>query len=368
MQALSTVSITESCDQSTLQRILLPRVQRQLDVQRVQQLVRYRLNRGSSFPFPPLVLAKIRDEPQLFVIDGQHRLEAVKILRMRHCVEERISALTYTLDSKAQMVQLYADINRGVRVPDYSAFSSEAREPAEQVAAQLKTTYTGIWSTCPKARRPFLSFTLAQEALAWLFSAVPDAGVAEVQEAIAAENERLRTICTTHSPTKALPDSPTPTMIAKADKHGCYLGLVRHDSESSHGYEWVGRVAESLGGPKLIEIRRSRRKAGVPKRVKILAWHRWVGEDVARTHCPCCGTTVISMADFEAGHIRSEKAGGAAIVDNILPICAGCNRSMGTVHMAEFVSKHFPQNLAKFTDRSYTAAGSSRSWLSRLTG
>ena len=368
MLAASVENMTISGDDPTVQDILLPRVQRQLDVQRVEELVLYRKARVPSFPFPPLVLARIRDEPHLFVIDGQHRLEALKILHSRHGMKEHISAMTYTLDSKSQMAQLYADINRGVPVPDYSAFSSEARAPAERVATYLKTLYTGIWTTSPKARRPFLSFTFAQEALAWLFSAVPAAEVAAVQRELVAENERLRVTCSGPAGPLCLADTPSLTMIAKARKHGCFLGLVKHDPETPHGYEWAGRVAESLGGPKLIKTRRSRRKVGVPKRVKILAWHRWVGEDVARTRCPCCCTAVISMADFEAGHITSEKSGGAATVDNILPICGGCNRSMGAAHMAEFVAKHFPQNLAKFTDRNYSTVDGSRGWLSRLTG
>ena len=49
--------------------------------------------------------------------------------------------------------------------------------------------------------------------------------------------------------------------------------------------------------------------------------------------------TTISMRHHHTGHILSEKYGGGTTVDNLRPICANGNLSMGTSNMADFVSK-----------------------------
>ena len=54
----------------------------------------------------------------------------------------------------------------------------------------------------------------------------------------------------------------------------------------------------------------------------------------------CCNTVEINQSNFEAGHIISEFNGGPITVDNILPICGTCNRSMGKTNMDEFISNH----------------------------
>ena len=32
-------------------------------------------------------------------------------------------------------------------------------------------------------------------------------------------------------------------------------------------------------------------------------------------------------------------------MDNLIPICNMCNRSMGTMNMKDYVDKHYPNNL-----------------------
>lgn len=78
------------------------------------------------------------------------------------------------------------------------------------------------------------------------------------------------------------------------------------------------------------------KKKSIPKVVKDLSWNKWVGEDVARTKCMCCGVNEIKMSSFHCGHVIAEAAGGKATVDNLKPICAACNLSMGTENLDDF--------------------------------
>ena len=79
-----------------------------------------------------------------------------------------------------------------------------------------------------------------------------------------------------------------------------------------------------------------KKKKSIPKVVKDLAWSKWVGDTVAKTNCLCCGVTEIRMNSFHCGHVVAEANGGATTVDNLRPICATCNTSMGTENMHDF--------------------------------
>lgn len=82
-----------------------------------------------------------------------------------------------------------------------------------------------------------------------------------------------------------------------------------------------------------------KKKKSVPKVVKDHAWNRWIGDEVAKTKCLCCGLNEIKMNSFHCGHIIAEVNGGKTSVENLRPICASCNLSMGTENMEEFKSR-----------------------------
>jgi hypothetical protein len=82
-------------------------------------------------------------------------------------------------------------------------------------------------------------------------------------------------------------------------------------------------------------------KQKIPKVIKDEIWDYYIGNDVAQILCPCCQKTPITMREFVAGHVLSEKNGGTVTRENIVPICNKCNSSMGARHMIEFTLKHY---------------------------
>jgi len=77
-------------------------------------------------------------------------------------------------------------------------------------------------------------------------------------------------------------------------------------------------------------------KQSIPKVLKDLCWTTHVGDTVATTKCLCCGVHDIKMNNFHCGHVMSEANGGQLSVENLRPICAACNLSMGTENMDAF--------------------------------
>ena len=83
----------------------------------------------------------------------------------------------------------------------------------------------------------------------------------------------------------------------------------------------------------------AQKKRNIPKRVKDLTWEKWVGKDVATHACLCCQKAEIRMNSFHCGHVLAEADGGLTEPDNLRPICADCNLSMGRENFNDFKAR-----------------------------
>lgn len=80
-----------------------------------------------------------------------------------------------------------------------------------------------------------------------------------------------------------------------------------------------------------------KRKKSIPSTVKRLVWNKYIGEEIGKSKCLCCGLTDITQMSFHCGHVISEHNGGKIEVSNLKPICQNCNSSMGIMNMDEFI-------------------------------
>jgi hypothetical protein len=83
------------------------------------------------------------------------------------------------------------------------------------------------------------------------------------------------------------------------------------------------------------------KKKNIPKSLKKQVWDKWIGSNIGLTKCLCCNHQEIRQIEFHCGHIISEVKGGKTNVDNLKPICAQCNLSMGSMNMNEFKKNFF---------------------------
>jgi len=86
---------------------------------------------------------------------------------------------------------------------------------------------------------------------------------------------------------------------------------------------------------------KAKTKVAIPKHVKTLVWNKYIGSDKAEAPCVSCRTQKISIRDFHCGHVLAEANGGDSTINNLRPICAPCNLSMGKRSMNEFTQEFF---------------------------
>jgi hypothetical protein len=83
------------------------------------------------------------------------------------------------------------------------------------------------------------------------------------------------------------------------------------------------------------------KKKAIPKSLKMLVWHTYIGKEVGLAKCLCCKNKEITQMDFDCGHVVAESRGGVTTVNNMRPICTKCNRSMKAMNMNDFIEKYF---------------------------
>jgi len=86
-----------------------------------------------------------------------------------------------------------------------------------------------------------------------------------------------------------------------------------------------------------------KKKKRIPASLKKATWDTWIGASIGEVKCPCCKHQHIRQLEFHCGHVIAEAFGGQTNVQNLRPICAQCNLSMGTMNMLEFQKKFFNQ-------------------------
>lgn len=82
-------------------------------------------------------------------------------------------------------------------------------------------------------------------------------------------------------------------------------------------------------------------KRPISKALKIACWNRFIGEEVGKAKCVCCNLHSITQHHFHCGHVLAEAQGGKVLLENLRPICAICNHSMGTMNMRQFALTQF---------------------------
>jgi len=76
-------------------------------------------------------------------------------------------------------------------------------------------------------------------------------------------------------------------------------------------------------------------KKSIPKALREQAWLKWCGRKFEhKCNVRWCQNT-ITVFDWEAGHNIPESKGGETTLENLIPICSRCNKSMANNYTIE---------------------------------
>lgn len=319
--------------------IEIPNIQRIRDDDKVNEIVAYqqlKLKQTGACNFIGCINIHYCAENQLlYLVDGQHRFEAIK--HISKSISIPVCVEVVKVSTLEELKENYNMINKNTPLPEFP--ETIDKTIPESVASYYKQRYPDIWSKGERAYRPNIWFTHFQEALGVLVDRMEIKTAQELQTILDEHNEKL---------SKVMRADVSEKQIRKCAESGLYFGLYNHVSDEFR-YDWVREI---LNVDKAV-VQAPKAKRAVPKKVRDDSWNKYVGADKGNAPCLCCRTTIISKSEFHAGHVISEAKGGPTTVENIRPICSGCNLSMGTRDMREFVQLHYPVNMNYFDTATY---------------
>lgn len=81
-----------------------------------------------------------------------------------------------------------------------------------------------------------------------------------------------------------------------------------------------------------------KKRRTIPKTLKMSIWKKYNGKKY-NGKCYVCKKN-INTHQFEAGHVKPVSKGGSDRIENLRPICMGCNRSMGNRNLYSYKKQY----------------------------
>lgn len=297
-------------------QLVTPVIQRRVDSSHVTRIVEYQIKQfkkygevdhGNAF-----VIGELNDTH--YLLDGQHRYCALKLLVENYDDSIRNKPIVYMLKKVTTLTQLqeiFLSLARNAPIDEWHIDILEQKDDdalrrkqlVESVTDLFVTSFPGIVKKTSRPIRPHIS----TEYLAELILEINQMGLSttsEIHDALIEMNSEYQEMFrVTYS--KKLPSTG---MVSKFIDKRCYISLRTLD----------------IGA-----------KVKIPKHVRVRVWDRYFPNHSQGKCAQCSGH--ITVHHFEAGHIVSEVNGGLVTIDNLIPMCGMCNRSLG----ARDLSKSF---------------------------
>lgn len=269
----------------------------------------------NRIPIIPSVVIECTTPYRKYILDGQHRTEAYRRLA-KDGYDFEIVVNKITVDTEQQAEMLFRLVNRSKPVPEMPRGISLGT--INPVVKYFVDRYPNFFlnkmglSGVPK--RPKMYLKKFAEHLGYVYSK-KNIPVEDMIKKIEKFNKELKG--SPNSRFKVLA-SDYPQRISKlletcARRGGLYIGMFRD-------YEWITEV---------FDVELPYRKKKIPKHLKTKVWDNTFGDEARKGECVLCKKQIL-FEDFDCGHIVAEKNGGKMILENLVPMCRGCNVAVGT--------------------------------------
>jgi hypothetical protein len=269
-------------------------------------------------PITPIYFCMYKNER--YVIDGQHRLECYK--SNTYLFNENIPIIDIFIEKKEDMDLYFKLINDTMILNDIWIDEDKVKKDI------ITETYTHFTKKYPKSfkvkgiKRPYLNLDKFLTQLTELYNN-EDLNINSSKEFILLLedlNQKYSKKDVEWFPSKG--STKNSNIITTLKKNNClYFGMLPNS--------WTKH---------LIELPDTNNQKSISLAFRQLVWLKYCDKQFERK-CLCCDNNIISVYNFECGHILSKNNGGHINIDNIIPICSFCNKSMGDMHMSDYMKK-----------------------------
>lgn len=277
---------------------------------------------------------------KMYIIDGQHRYKSIMELYHKNYRNESISIEIIKVNTLEELKENYEMLNKNTPLPEFEFGIPDDNIIHNEVLGHFVNRYKELFSTNTRVHRPNISRIKFEEALEYLRAKLKTTNAQTLIKQIEKENEHISNWNIENFPKLNTLTNPEKT-ITPCRTWKFYLGMFFFNGET-YCYDWVKSIIKNETG-EILEKDKGKgknKKKTIPISIKKQLWDTYFGSN-GTAKCICCHHNEIKMNDFHAGHYISESNGGEVKLDNLRPICKGCNLSMGTTNMDDYMTEYY---------------------------
>jgi hypothetical protein len=313
-----------------------PAVQRLLNEEYVKYLVNDQMKEYNEFGvfslLQSITCCDVNDKR--YVIDGQHRLEAYKILQSQgYSLGFSIPLVCYKVSTHSELMSYYMRINKHNPIQPLE-MTDEWLKYGKSFCTWFVSEYKNYVkqddtkSMCPNINLKSLMMYIKKYNV---FQRLPETcevinfinGIKKLNTYVVKNKERIIQFQLKDDLKKRIDKCEK-----KCVNNPCMLGIWRN-------FEWIEMVLKSLTDNISIEdisfSMFSLKRPKIERKKRINVWKKRNGSNMDGI-CMVCEES-LSFEDMECGHIESVFNGGSNDLSNLEPICKTCNRDMGILNL-----------------------------------
>lgn len=346
--------------------ILCPEIQRIIDHERVDKIVNFQIeyyrNNGTFLFIGDVTLATISFD-DYFIIDGLHRLSAIKKLALvdnteLNIMDYGICINVINVTSIDEMESLFRIINKAQPIPEYiidATFDKSKKQMLKDFESLFISRYKVYISDAFKPQRPNINMKKVMDniyesnlleifkngyELFTYFIYINDYKLRDLDPDNRDRCEKKKSSCYLYI-------TSDPKNIWMRDKTWIneYLAIPKPEVKQPQSHIFTNTFYITKGSSNYNwydSVKKHRSHRSIPSAIRYSVWRNY--HDKLDAYCPLCISTVISIDNFDCGHIISHKNGGSENIDNLIPLCSKCNRSMGAIDIKDYCESHGIQN------------------------
>lgn len=282
------------------------------------------LNNSMTFSFNPVTpLYFVLYKNEKYIIDGLHRLNVYK--SNQSFLDKKIPIVEINVYQESEIEKYFKLINDNMTVHDIY-LDKDCPENQNKIIINTYNYFINNYANSFKyggKRRPYIDNNKFLDQLIELYK-IKKNNIENDQDYIKILlelNDKYKNKSFDWYPSKGKVNNNN--LIKLINKENClYFGMLAN--------EWHNHIDNM---PDIIS------EDKISQRLRADVWEKNSNKQY-EIKCYCCNTKVINALDFECGHIIPNSKGGKCNINNLIPVCSLCNKSMGNTHMDDFMKNH----------------------------
>lgn len=302
----------------TKYEILYPKFQKDLNVDKINEMISsYKRNPNFFYFKNKIVLSYISHTNNIYIIDGQHRIELIKYL-VDNNYNSFIYLCCYIIDDENDQNELFDELNKdSYKNYTYIYLDDFSKQLHHKFSDYLNTYYSLYFEKKQKKESYRKTITEFLEDIEKQNYLLQFNNFDNLKQDFENSNFNFNYLINYQDIYN------NNQKVFYKDEHDCVKNGIIFTLSNNNFIDYL--INNDIKPHHKFKKEKKRITINLKKKV----WEEEFG-DINSATCPYkkC-TNIITKKDYSCGHIISEYNGGSTTIDNLKPMCYGCNNKLG---------------------------------------